>query len=141
DLMLPDKIARQVDLLRSRPECGLVHCGFYRIDRDGRKIDIVNHLPEGDVRERLVQGCFLWSGAPLIRREVIDEAGLFDESVWSSDAEMWLRIAIAGYEFGCVQEPLGCYRILPDSSMADVARTERMDMATLERTFADPRLP
>jgi glycosyltransferase involved in cell wall biosynthesis len=141
DLFLPRKIERQMMLFKARPELGLVHCGFYQIDKDGRLIDVRNHLPEGDVLVRLVQGCFLWSGAPLIRRECLDRVGLYDESVWSSDAEMWLRIALAGYRFGCVQEPLGCYRILPDSAMADVSRTEQGDISVMDRVFADPRLP
>lgn len=141
DLLLPTKIERQMEIMKARPEVGLVHCGYYRMDKDGNYIDKVNFLPEGDVRTQLVCGCFLWSGAPLIRRECIDRIGVFDETVWSSDADMWLRIALAGYHFGCVQEPLGVYRILPDSSMSDVSRTERMDMPILERVFSDPRLP
>jgi hypothetical protein len=141
DLFMPTKVERQMQMMRARPDVGLVHCGYYRIDKDGNDIDIVNFLPEGDVRERIVCGCFVWSGGPLIRRECMDRVGTFDEAAWSSDADLWLRIAIAGYRFGCVQEPLGAYRILPDSSMADVARTERMDMPTLARVFSDPRLP
>jgi hypothetical protein len=141
DMLMPAKIERQMEIMDARPEVGLVHCGYYRMDKDGNYIDKVNFLPEGDVRKEIVCGCFVWSGAPLIRRECIEQVGVFDESVWSSDASMWLRIAIAGYHFGCVQEPLGAYRILPDSSMADVSRTERMDMPILEQVFSDPRLP
>ena len=141
DLMLPAKIERQMAVFGERPELGLVHCGYHRIDKDGRLLDVVTGLPDGDVRARLVCGCFVWSGAPLVRRECLDQVGLFDETVWSSDADMWLRIALAGWEWGCVQQPLGEYRILADSTMADVARTERLDMAILDRIFADPRLP
>jgi glycosyltransferase involved in cell wall biosynthesis len=140
DLLMPTKIERQMEIMNARPEVGLVHCGYYRMDKDGNYIDKVNFLPEGDVRKEIVCGCFLWSGAPLIRRECINRVGMFDETVWSSDADLWLRIALAGYHFGCVQEPLGAYRILPDSAMADVARTERMDMSILERVFSNPRL-
>lgn len=141
DLLLPEKIARQMEILRSRPKIGLVHCGYYRMDKDGRYLDIVNHLPEGDVRTEIVQGCFMWSGAPLVRRQVIEEVGVFDPSVYSSDQDLWLRIALAGYEFGCAQEPLGAYRILPGSSMEEVSLTERLDMPIIDRIFADPRLP
>jgi glycosyltransferase involved in cell wall biosynthesis len=141
DLFLPRKIERQMMLFKARPAFGLVHCGFFRIDKDGLLISVKNHQPEGDVLVRLVQGCFLWSGAPLIRRECFDRVGLYDETVWSSDAEMWLRIALAGFLFGCVQEPLGCYRMLPDSAMADVVRTEQGDISVMDRVFADPRLP
>ncbi len=141
DLFLPEKIQSQVKVFDARPALGLVHCGYYRIDKDGRYLDKRIHLPEGDVRVRLAQGCFLWSGAPLIRRECLDLVGLFNEEAWSSDADMWLRIAFAGYHFGCVQEPMGCYRMLLDSAMADVSRTERMDIPNMERIFSDPSLP
>jgi glycosyltransferase involved in cell wall biosynthesis len=141
DLLLPQKIARQVALFTARPELGLVHCGYYRMDSGGGYIDIVRDLPDGDVRGPIVLGCFCWSGGPLIPRAVLEKVGLFDETIWSSDAELWMRIAFAGYEFGCVQEPLGAYRILLDSSMADVERTERMDAAILDRLFKRDDLP
>jgi glycosyltransferase involved in cell wall biosynthesis len=141
DLMLPTKIERQMEVLRARSKIGLVHCGYYRMDKDGHYLDVVNFLPEGDVRAVIVQGCFMWSGAPLIRRQVIDKVGVFDPEVYSSDQDLWLRIALADYRFGCVQEPLGAYRILPNSSMNDVEATERLDMPILKRVFADPRLP
>ena len=141
DLLMPEKIAKQMKVFEKRRELGLVHCGFYQIDKEGSVIGKVNYLPDGDVLTRLVQGCFLWSGAPLIRRECFRRVGFFSEAAWSSDAEMWLRISMAGYRFGCVHELLGSYRILPDSSMADVSRTEHMDLPTLDRVFSDPRLP
>lgn len=141
DLMLPTKIERQVQMLNARPEIGLVHCRWHFIDQDGNRLDKIGVLPEGDVLKRLVCGCFLWSGGPLIRRQCLDKVGLFDEAIWSSDWDMWMRIAQAGYPFGCVQEPLGSYRILPDSTMSDVARTEQADVAILDKVFADPHLP
>jgi glycosyltransferase involved in cell wall biosynthesis len=136
DLMRPDKIARQMQVFRAQPALGLVHCGYDKIDAEGQVLERLVGLPEGDVARRLVCGCFLWSGAPLVKRACIERVGAFDESVWSSDADLWLRIALAGYAFGCVQEPLGKYRILADSTMADVARTERLDFAILDRVFA-----
>lgn len=141
DRMLPSKIARQMAVFDADPTLGLVHCGYYRVDRDGMRLDRISGLPDGDVRRRLVCGCFVWSGAPLVRRACIEQVGPFDESVWSSDADLWLRIALAGSRWGCVQEPLGEYRIVPDGTMADVERTERLDMAILGRVFDDPRLP
>lgn len=141
DLFLPQKIELQVSMLLQHPGMGLAHCGYYRMNKDGRYIDKVTQLPDGDVRGEIVKGCFCWSGGPLIRREIFDQVGLFDERIWSSDADMWLKIALAGWEFGCIQEPMGAYRILTDSSMADVERTERMDSAILEWVSVYPNLP
>ena len=141
DLILPAKIERQVRMLNTRPEIGAACCRWYYIDEDGHRVDKIGPLPEGDVFGRLVCGCYLWSGSPLIRRQCLDKVGPFDEAIWSSDWDMWVRIAQAGYHFGCIQEPLGSYRVLPDSTMADVARTEHADVAILDKVFSDPQLP
>jgi tetratricopeptide (TPR) repeat protein len=143
DRFMPAKIERQVQILDSRSEIGLVHCRYYHIDEDGNRLSEAGLLPEGKVLKELVCGCFVWSGAPLIRRQCLDQVGLFDEETWSTseDWDMWLRIAQAGYPFACVQEPLGAYRILPDSRMADVARLEHGVFAVLDRVFADSQLP
>jgi glycosyltransferase involved in cell wall biosynthesis len=141
DLFRPDKIERQLRMFAARPRVSVVHCGFDRIDSAGALLDRRPRLPEGDLTTLLQYGCYIWSGGPLIRASALREVGLFDESAWSSDAELWLRLALAGHRFACVQDCLGSYRVLPDSSMRDVERTERMDMRTYERVFADPRLP
>jgi glycosyltransferase involved in cell wall biosynthesis len=141
DLLLPEKVARQVTLLEHRPDLGAVHCRWHFIDSTGHRIDTIGPLPEGNLLAPLALGCFIWSGGPLVRRRVLAQVGPFDPAIWSSDWDMWLRIARAGHRFGCVQEPLGCYRILPDSTMADVGRTERCDEAIFTKLFADHGLP
>lgn len=143
DLILPDKIERQVQLLASQPEIGLVHCRFYRADESGEYLDKVGLLPEGEVLGRLVRSNFVWASAPLIPRHCFDQVGLFDEETPSitADWDMWLRIARAGYRFACVQEPLGVYRIHKDNMMSDVSRLEHGILAILERVFSDPHLP
>jgi glycosyltransferase involved in cell wall biosynthesis len=143
DFFMPTKIERQVQILNSRPEVGLVHCRFYHVDGNGNRLGKAGILPEGEVLKELVHGCFVWSGAPLIRRQCLDQVGLFDEETWSAseDWDMWLRIAQAGYPFACVQEPLGAYRIVPDSRMANLVRLEHGVFAVLDRVFADLDLP
>jgi glycosyltransferase involved in cell wall biosynthesis len=139
DLMTPTKIERQVQVLDSRPEIGLVHCGYYHIDKDGNILDKVGLLPEGDVLKELVCGNFIWSGAPLVRRQCLDQVGLRD--AYCSDWDIWLRFAQAGYQFACVQEPLGAYRILPGSQMSNLAMVEQGSFAVLDQVFAHPELP
>jgi glycosyltransferase involved in cell wall biosynthesis len=140
DLMLPAKIERQVRVLDTRPEVGLVHCGHYVIDEGGNRLTKTGILPEGNVLKDLVCGNFLWSGAPLIRRRCVEEVGGFSKD-WASDWDMWLRIARAGYSFACVQMPLGAYRITSGSQMSSVSRLEEGSFAILDRIFSDPRLP
>jgi glycosyltransferase involved in cell wall biosynthesis len=142
DLFMPAKLGRQVHVLDTRPEIGLVHCGYYHIDKDGNPLEKVSFLPDGILRD-LVCTNLIWSGAPLIRRQCLEQVGLFDEDTWGSSADwdMWLRIAQAGYPFACVREPLGAYRIQPDSMMSNVRKLEHGVFAVLDKVFADPQLP
>ena len=143
DLMLPTKIERQVQLLAARPEAGLVHCRFYHVDRDGNVLDKVGVLPQGQVLKPLLCGNFMWAGAPLVRRQCLDQVGMFDEHIPATcaDWDMWLRIAQAGYPFACVQEPLGSYRVQQDSMLAKVGELESAVLAVLHKVYANPYCP
>jgi glycosyltransferase involved in cell wall biosynthesis len=143
DLILPTKIERQVQVLASRPEVGWVHCRYYYADKDGKLLDQVGLLPEGEVLKELLCGNFIWVGAPLIRRQCLNQVGLFDEEIpsISADWDLWLRIAQADTPFACVQEPLGAYRIQQDSMLANVAELERATFAIFDKVFANPQLP
>lgn len=141
DLMMPTKIERQVQLLEARSEIGVAHCQYDVISEDGEVLYTSGPLPEGDVLKDLAVSCSIWSGGPLIRRECLDRVGLYDDDVWSGDWDLWLRIARAGYQFACVQERLGKYRVTQGSAMVNVARTEQLDIRILDKVFSDPNLP
>lgn len=142
DLMSPDKIERQVALFQQKPELGIVHCGYHYIDKDDALLETTGWLPEGDVRKALAWGCFPWSGGPLVRRECLELIGEDEHRDWYGDWGMWLRVALAGYHFGCIQEPLGSYRIVPGSMTDDkVANAERLVFHILEEIFTKYDLP
>jgi len=143
DLMLPTKIERQVQLLAAHPDAGLVHCRFYHVDSDGNVIDKIGVLPEGQVLRPLLCRNFVWMGAPLVRRQCLDQVGLFDEQIPATcaDWDMWLRIAQAGYPFACVQEPLGSYRVQQDSMLAKVDELESAVLAVLHKVYTNPYCP
>ena len=138
DLFLPEKIEKQVRVLESNPKVGFVHCRYFFIDEIGKQLAKVFILPEGNIYKKLIAGCFIWSGAPLIRKSCIDKVGIFDESIWSSDWDMWLRIVKEETRIACVQEPLGEYRIHHESTMLNVEKTENDDVKILDKVFADP---
>jgi glycosyltransferase involved in cell wall biosynthesis len=145
DLFAPAKLEHQVQVLDTRPEIGLVHCGYYYMDRDGNRLEKVTFLPGGSLRELVIVD-LIWSGAPLIRRQCLEQVGLFDEKLpwrgqYAEDWDMWLRIAQAGYQFACVQEPLGGYRMLPHSVMANVSKLEDGAFAVLDKIFANSEPP
>ena len=143
DLMLPTKVERQVQLLASHPDAGLVHCRFHHVDRDGNVLHKVGVLPQGHVLKPLLCRNFVWMGAPMVRRQCIEQVGLFDEHIPAAcaDWDMWLRIAQAGYPFACVQEPLGAYRVQQGSMLANVGELESAVLAVLHKVYTNPYCP
>lgn len=141
DLMAPTKIARQVQVLESDPSIGLCHCQFNYIDQEGALLQGGTTLPEKHVLAELAKGDFIWSGGPLIRRDVLDHVGLHDLAIWSADWDMWLRIALAGYRFHCVQEILGSYRMVGTSMQSNIKREEEGHLRLLGKLYSQPNLP
>jgi glycosyltransferase involved in cell wall biosynthesis len=142
DTFLPTKIERQVAVLEAQPEAGLVHCGYHHVDEEGTVLDTTGVLPEGHVLKELICESFLTVHSPLIRRQCLEQVGLFDEVLpWTADWDLWLRIALAGYPFACVQEPLCTYLVHPVCMTSDIRTLELQTLEVLDRVFANPRLP
>lgn len=111
DLWSPEKLARQVATLRSRPGCGWCYTALSHIDGSGQPlIEPVfgAWLPfEGAVFERLVTGpVAIRTPSVLATRELIVQTGAFDETIRSGeDYDLWLRLALAS-EVALLDEPL-----------------------------------
>jgi glycosyltransferase involved in cell wall biosynthesis len=102
DLFLPDKLARQVPVLKANPDIGLVYSNGYYFDTDPTKAvgEALDGLaaPSGNVFGELLCGNFIMTPAlALMRRSVVQSAGGFDEShefIAVEDYALWLRIAL-----------------------------------------------
>jgi glycosyltransferase involved in cell wall biosynthesis len=141
DIYFPEKIARQVSCLIEMKGCPFVHCRYLLMNEAGQYLNRIGLLPEGNIFGELLCRNFLWMSAPLIRRDCLEQVGGFDETLsTAADYDLWLRLARLGW-LGCVQQPLGAYRIQRGSMVTNMARTEQEVIAVLERIFADPRLP
>ena len=117
DLWLPEKLEKQVNYLINHPEANWVYCDVIVFDSDTRRpicrLGDRNPLPSGSVLRKLFLNSFIASPTPLIRRKVVIEAGLFDETpkmrFWE-DWYLWLRIA-ERHPIGIVSEPLALLRV------------------------------
>lgn len=145
DLVPTDKLEVQVSFLEMRPEFGLVYSAWRQIDEGGTRIlGEVRPSRQGHLlREILCRRLFFFPGAAVIRRECLEQVGLFDEALFGcEDADLWLRLAYAGYAFGYVDVPLFSYRVHSDSITGTVdSRHVRSWAASLDKFFADPNLP
>jgi glycosyltransferase involved in cell wall biosynthesis len=146
DLFLPTKIEKQVRLLCARPDVDVVYCRYYHMAMDGQFLHKTSLMPEGDILPQLAYGNFLGAGTPLVPRRCVEKVGPFDATLpfrgkYSEDWDWFLRLALAGYTFACVQEPLWAYRVGPMSQTANVAQSEQGILAILTKLFAHPQLP
>jgi len=112
DEWLPEKLEAQVRLLdHASPEVGLVYTGYLVLDRSsGRVATQMVPSKEGDLSRALMMGnCLGGTSSVLIRRQCLDEVGLFDEDLPSfQDYDLWIRIA-RRYRIAYLAKPLMKY--------------------------------
>jgi glycosyltransferase involved in cell wall biosynthesis len=143
DRFRPGKLARQAAVLDARPDVGLVYTGWHVIDGDGAELPHQGwSRKEGDVRRRLLLGNLAHPVAVMLRRAPVMDAGGFDESLQvNEDWELFLRLAVRGMRWACVDEPLCEYRVHGGQSHRRAHLVYVTRLRILERIFADAALP
>ena len=107
DVWRPDKLARQLAYHASRPELGASQTGEIWI-RNGVRVNPCRHhrKPDGDVFAASLVRCVVSPSAVLLRRELFDELGGFDETLEvCEDYDLWLRLGVH-HVVGLLDEPL-----------------------------------
>jgi glycosyltransferase involved in cell wall biosynthesis len=113
DLVLRERFERQVGLLDTEGEVGMVFADALIIDAQGREIgrfSDVYPVVRGDVAEKLaLHYCFTPMITVMVRMEVLRKAGPFEEPGAISDYMKWIEVAHLSkvlYD----PTPLGCWR-------------------------------
>jgi glycosyltransferase involved in cell wall biosynthesis len=143
DAWFPEKLEKQVAKLDSLPPTvGLVYGNVYLFsDEDGSIIQRfleVQIPPRGQVFTKLLpnEGYFIHDTAALIRREVFDRVGLYDESLLRfQDWEMWVRIARV-YEVETLDEPLARVRRHSSNAIGSLDKMHRYGQAARWKVMA-----
>lgn len=94
DCWMPDKLARQVDALRSRPVERIAHTDEIWI-RNARRVNPGKRHAKagGDIYPQCLPLCAISPSSVIMHRSVFDDVGLFDESLPAcEDYDMWLRV-------------------------------------------------
>jgi glycosyltransferase involved in cell wall biosynthesis len=116
DLWHPTKTAMQVKHLTENPKCALVYSYPELIDENGSVIpnEAPAQFPSGSVYlEFMTQNRISTPSATLIRREVFEEIGFFDENkecISCEDYDLWVRIA-RNYDIQFCPGTLVSYRV------------------------------
>jgi glycosyltransferase involved in cell wall biosynthesis len=95
DRWLPGKLAAQVALFEAAPRVQICQTEEIWI-RNGVRVNACKHhrKPSGDIFEPSLRRCLVSPSAVMLRRELFERAGGFDESLpVCEDYDLWLRIA------------------------------------------------
>lgn len=107
------KLEKQLASMAMSVKNGAVYCGVQHIDfLTGKQLEPTKrHYPEGELLEQLiVKDVTAPTSTYLVKKEVFDNVGLFDESLAArQDWDMWIRISTC-YEIGVVAQPLVDFR-------------------------------
>jgi glycosyltransferase involved in cell wall biosynthesis len=124
DLWLPEYLNEQMKLFKQKPSLDLVYSDvlqYYSSTADG--VPYSQDCPSrGPVtfESLLTEECQIPTSALIVRRQVVQDAGLFDEQLWRcEDYDLWLRIAHRGAQMVHQQKVLGASRVRLDSLAAE----------------------
>jgi glycosyltransferase involved in cell wall biosynthesis len=107
DRWRPEKLERQLEFFEEHPSAHAVQpeAIWYR---DGERIEQKDkhRKPDGDIFPRALERCLVSGSGVMIRREVFDEVGTFDEELPAcEDYDLWLRMGLQ-YPVYLIEEPL-----------------------------------
>ncbi len=140
DVSLPDRLRLQAEALESRPEVGLVYGNIHLIDAQGRharRRGGTGRYKSGRVTRELAIKNFVPFSTVMLRRELLETIGMFDETIRSS--EDWdMLVCLSRYcEFLYLGRALVNYRILPNSKTANLDEKERAYKRVRDKIFAE----
>jgi len=135
DIIMPEKLERQVHILNSRPEIGVVYSDYALFYNDKNKQ--LDHpqvdIPEGIIWEQLLKMNCMVVHAALMRKELILKYGYFDETMRScADWDLWLRLALHGVQFAFDGSKSALYRQRNDSLSRNLVVKAKADLTVLQ---------
>lgn len=144
DYFLPGKLAAQIAVFEAKPQLGLVHSGWRRVNHQGEFIQDVEpwqNIPHLDL-EMWLRWKPVLPSAMMFRREWLERAGGFDPRFPpAEDTDLALRLALMGCEAEWLREVTVCYRQHEQSAMHKGLPQARSLAAVIESFFARPELP
>ena len=107
DAWKPEKLARQIELLKQSDQSATACATGYQIEKKGRSLVINLNLTPERFRQDILFGCTISPGSTLLlERYVFDEIGGFDESFRRLEDWDWLLRFSEHHDMVFVPEPL-----------------------------------
>ncbi len=119
DIMLPGRIAAQVDYLDKHTEISVVTgrvkvgCLGGQLKQDGM-VRYVQWLNSHSSAEDFARSMFIESPvchpAAMIRRKALEDVGGYHDMAWTEDYDLWMRLHLAGHRFGIIDQDVVIWR-------------------------------
>lgn len=139
DILLPTKIARNMQIFQAHPEVGVVYVNYQLRSEDlAQPIKAekrVIAVPQGEeLRYMLEKGISLFGiHCALIRAEIAHRVGGFDEEIIiTEDFHFWVKVAALGVVFHYTDEVLVWYRYAEGSLSSRELRLSHMRLKAYE---------
>lgn len=128
DVWAPGKLNEQFSHMTSSPQTGVVFTHVKTIDESGtpwtsnsdryqQVFQVANRSRYEWLRHFFLVGNPFCASSALIRKECFDKLGPLDgRYIQLQDLDMWIRVAIAGYDLHVIEEPLTYYRVMRNGS-------------------------
>lgn len=141
DIIFPDKIYSQIDLLRkTNYDAALVFSDVQTIDEENKLLSLsylnnhgynVENFPLHDLTGELLKFNFIPSISVLLSLKLVKELGGYDESIALEDLYMWLKLSTTN-TFLFQPHVTGQYRIVQSSMMHNINSRISILASTLE---------
>ncbi len=126
DVLAPNKVEQQMKVFQGNPDLDIVYGDirqFQTLAGMATWTDVATR-PEADILREFIDPRYGWTGigalGVLFRRGALEKVGPWDEKLYISDLDYWLRAAWAGCQFGhCPGLPMGFFRRRPGQMSAN----------------------
>jgi cellulose synthase/poly-beta-1,6-N-acetylglucosamine synthase-like glycosyltransferase len=132
DLAYPRRLEMQVRYLDWRSDCGVVGGWYEVINEDGVAKGMMRHpTDDASLRWRLLKGNPLAHSTVVVRREVLEALGGYDEALtYAEDFDLWTRLA-REWRLGQIAVCVGAWRDQPGSMTATRIAARRQAVASI----------
>lgn len=116
DFWAAEKLSKQLSCWKADDAVGLVYSERTWVDAEGKPLSDQPErykLPAGNIFDNLIDGNYICTSTVLIKKELVDAVGGFDESKNfknCQDYDLWIRVAPITFA-AVITEPLCYYRL------------------------------
>lgn len=143
DLLLSGWAAASAGVLAAAPDVALAYCDVQVIDGDSRPQWVFPGREPSVERQMLYWRTAFAQQGFLVRRQVLEQDGFLDETLhFAMDAELWLRLTLAGRRMQGIPQTLAAFRMHEAAKTANNSNVAIANMLEITERFcrsAPPR--